>query len=396
MLKKFALICSLLFLHSFKNNAIASIHFPPRPDSSKLALIKISPAKPLIEKDIYGYYLNFDISIKNLSNHIIELSSVEASVVDASGKLVMRKFMNSDGKTPGIDLLVYTIIKPGETVSIFNPFHTFPPDVTIASLRYGFFFNYADTQQEKDNNRQRLPVDFDELVVKNIVPQVYIAKNEYYLPLKGKIIVWDGHDFYSHNRRSVTAENTDPKAQKPEITSNSSRYAYDLMCVDASGSLYSGTPFKKQNWFGFGKPVYVPADGRVVEVKNDVPDNEFCGKTVITPKISPNDDPLGMGNYIIIKHSNGEYSSLVHMEMGSIKVKVGEWVKSGQQIGTVGFSGNQAIYPHLHYSVTNGSKEAEAEGIPNYFNDYKLYRGDVVVNIKRSRVDSGDIIESSK
>jgi len=34
--------------------------------------------------------------------------------------------------------------------------------------------------------------------------------------------------------------------------------------------------------------------------------------------------------------------------------------------------------------------------LPNYFNDYKLFRGNAVVNIKRSRIDSGDIVESDK
>ncbi|WP_428329756.1 M23 family metallopeptidase [Mucilaginibacter sp.] len=392
MLKNLVLTCSVLLINGFINSN-ANAHSIPSADTSKLASIKISPEKPLIEKDIYGYYLNFDITIENKSKHTIELSSVEASVVDNKGKLVLRKFMNSDGKTPGIDLLVYTIIKPGEKVSIFNPFHTFPPDMTIASLKYGFFFNYADTQAQKDNNKQRLPVDFDELVVKAITPQVYIARNEYYLPLKGKIIVWDGHDFYSHNRRSAK-DVVDVKVK--DLNANASRYAYDLMCVDAAGSLYSGTPFKKQNWFGFGRPVYVPSDGKVIKVQTNIPDNEFIGKTVKTPVLPPNTDPYGMGNYIIIQHSNGECSELLHMGMGSISVKPGDWVKAGQQIGTVGFSGSEAIYPHLHYSVISAYKEMASEGIPNYFNDYKLYRGDVTVNIKRSRVDSGDIIESTK
>jgi murein DD-endopeptidase MepM/ murein hydrolase activator NlpD len=393
MIKNFALLCFLLVLNSFKSSSAQ----PPRLqdqdiDTSKIASIKISPVKPLIEKDIYGYYLNFDITIKNESKHVIELSSVEAAVMDNAGKLVLRKFMNSDGKAPGIDLLVYTLIKPGETVSIFNPFHTFPPDLAIASLKYGFFFNYADTQQEKDNNKKRLPVDFDESVVKVITPQVYIAKNDYYLPLKGKIIVWDGHDFYSRNRRSST-EISNKKVK--DITSNSSRYAYDLMCIDADGSLYQGSPYQKENWYGFGKPVYVPMDGKIVAVQNNIPDNEYEGKIVKAPKLAPNADPDGMGNYVIIAHANGEYSMLLHMEKGSIKLKRGQIVKAGDKIGTVGFSG-EAIYPHLHYSVTNGAKELASEGLPNYFNDYKLFRGNVTVNIKRSRIDSGDIIESDK
>jgi len=380
-----------VILNSFKGGNNQPELQGPDTDTSKVA-IKISPVRPLIEKDIYGYYMNFDITIKNQTNHTIELSSVEASVMDKTGKLVLRKFMNSNGKAPGIDLLVYTTIKPGETVNVFNPFHTFPPDLTIATVKYGFFFNYADTQQEIDNNKKRLPVDFDESVIKIITPQVYVAKNDYFLPLKGKIIVWDGHDFYSRNRRSST-DIADPKVK--EITSNSSRYAYDLMNVDGNGSMYGGSPYKKENWYSYGKPVYVPLDGKIIAVQNTIQDNEYDGKTIKSPKSAATTDPEGMGNYVIIQHANGEYSMLLHLEAGSIKVKPGQMVKEGEELGSVGFSG-QSMYPHLHYSVTNGAKELASEGLPNYFNNYKLYRGNVTVNVKRSRIDSGDIVESER
>jgi murein DD-endopeptidase MepM/ murein hydrolase activator NlpD len=391
MRQKFTFLCLLLVFNGIKKSSAQSALQNVNSDISKLE-IKISPAKPLIEKDIYGYYLNFDIIIKNESTHTIELSAIEAAIMDDKGKLALRKFMNSEGKAPGIDLLVYTVIKPGETESIFNPFHTLPPDLTIATIKYGFYFNYADTQQEKDNNKKRLPVDFDESIIKVVAPKVYVAKNDYFLPLKGKIIVWDGHDFYSSTRTSVT-EATDLKAI--EALSNSSRYAYDLMNVDENGSMYSGTPYKKENWYSFGKPVYVPLEGRIVAVQNSIPDNEYDGKTVKIPNLAPNTDPDGMGNYVIIQHANGEYSMMLHMEMGSIRVRPGQMVRAGEEIGSVGFSG-QAMYPHLHYSVTNGAQELASEGLPNYFNDYKLFRGDVVVKIKRSRIDSGDIVESER
>jgi murein DD-endopeptidase MepM/ murein hydrolase activator NlpD len=391
MMKKLALLCFLPALLCFKTSLGRAGSPGKDPDSSKID-VKISPDRPLIEKDIYGYYMNFDITIKNQTAHTIELSSVEAAIMDDKGKLSLRKFMNSEGNTPGIDILVYTIIKPGETVSIFNPFHTFPPDLTIASVKYGFYFNYADNQQEKDANKRRLPIDFDASVIKLITPRVYIAKNDYYLPLKGKIIVWDGHDFYSRNRRSAQ-EITDPAIK--QITANSSRYAYDLMSVDANGSMYSGSPYKKENWYSYGKPVYVPLDGRVIAVQNNIPDNDFEGKNVKSPKIDPKADPEGMGNYVIIQHANGEYSMMLHLKQGSVPVGSGQAVRAGDQIGQVGFSG-AAFYPHLHYSVTNGARELAAEGLPNYFNNYKLYRGNVVVNVKRSRIDSGDIVESAR
>jgi len=391
MARKYALLCPLIIFFGIKNSNAQLKPQVSNPDTGKVS-INIAPVHPLIEKDIYGYYMNFDITIKNHTSHMLELSSVEAAIMDDKGKLALRKFMNNEGSAPGIDLLVYTLIKPGETVSIFNPFHTFPLDITIASLKYGFYFDYADNQQEKDVNKKRLPVDFDESVVANITPRVYIAKNDYLLPLKGKIIVWDGHDFYSHNRRAAN-QTTDSKVA--QITANSSRYAYDLMSVDEKGSMYNGSPYAKQNWYTFGKPVYAPLEGVVVAIQNDIPDNEFDGKTVKSPKLDPKKDPEGMGNYVIIQHANGEYSMMLHLEAGSVMAREGQMVKAGQEIGEVGFSG-AVVFPHLHYSVTNGTKELASEGLPNYFNDYKLYRGNAVVNIKRSRIDSGDIVESDK
>jgi hypothetical protein len=381
-MKKLALMFMILFLlYARISNAQQKVQVG-KPDTSKLG-VAISPDRPLIEKDIYGYYMNFDITIKNPTSHTLELSSIEAAIMDDKGKLAVRKFINSEGNAPGSEILTYTVVKPGETVTLLNPFHTFSPDVTIGSVKYGFYFNYADNDQQKELNKKRLPIDYDMSVVKAITPKVYIAKNDYFLPLKGKIIVWDGHDFYSHNRRS-NLEISDPTLK--QITANSSRYAYDLMSVDANGNMYSGSPYKKESWYSYGQPVIAPSEGTVVALQSSIPDNEYDGKMVKSPKLDAKADPEGMGNYVIIQHANGEYSMLLHLKPGSIPVRVGEQVKAGELLGLVGFSG----------SVTNGAKELAAEGLPNYFNDYKLFRGNNVMSIKRSRIDSGDIVESEK
>src|SRR6267154_2468455 len=129
MLKNLILICFLLFLNSFKSNKIITNHYDPKSDTSKIASVKISPEKPLIEKDIYGYYLNFDITIKNQTTHVLQLNSVEIAVMDGTGKLVQRKYLDRSRQSANNDILGNTVIKPGETVSIFNPFHTFTPDI---------------------------------------------------------------------------------------------------------------------------------------------------------------------------------------------------------------------------------------------------------------------------
>jgi murein DD-endopeptidase MepM/ murein hydrolase activator NlpD len=391
MAKKLALICFVLWFSSFKNGKVSHAYPAKNIDTGK-ALITILPARPLVEKDIYGYYLNFDIAIRNQTTHVLDLSSMEMSVLDVAGKLVTRKFLNRNGQSPGIEVLGNTLVKPGETISIFNPFHTLTPDINIVSMKYGLFFDFADTQQQKDNNKQRLPTDYDLSAIKAFTPETYVARTEFHLPLKGKLIVWDGHDFYSHHRRFAAGI---PDKQAKVISANSNRYAYDFMSVDLSGSMYHGTPFKKENWYVFGQAVYAPADGKVVEVQNSIPDNEYNGKTVKSPDQPVTADPLGMGNHVIIDHRNGEFSVMLHLEKGSVRLHKGDDVKMGDQVGNVGFSGD-AIYPHLHYTVMNGAKEQVSEGVPNYFNEYKLFRGTVILPVKRSRIDSGDIVESDR
>lgn len=59
------------------------------------------------------------------------------------------------------------------------------------------------------------------------------------------------------------------------------------------------------------------------------------------------------GNEVVIDHG-GEYSVLAHMKKGSVKVKVGDKVKSGDEIGLLGNSGNSSE-AHLHFQVSDGA-----------------------------------------
>ena len=56
------------------------------------------------------------------------------------------------------------------------------------------------------------------------------------------------------------------------------------------------------------------------------------------------------GNTVIIKHTDGLYSKLCHLQKGSISVKPGDNVRYGQVIGKVGNSG-RSPFPHLHFQL---------------------------------------------
>ena len=361
-------------------------------DSSIVISIQVYPEKPLIEKDDDDQYLNFDLVIKNMGSHTLELNCIEVTVFDKQDKLVLRKFVNRNGRAPSIDLVGKTVLLPGETIQIFNPFFYFAASVPVQTLQYRFLFCNADNKAQQNANTHRLPLDYDISVSKIITPLHYLPKTKLNLPLKGKLIVWDGHDFFSHHRRfpvGVPVNNT------PGILANSNRYAYDFISVDDIGNMYNGSPFKKENWYVFNKPIYAPASGKIIAVENTIPDNSFNGANIIPPELPAGADSLGMGNYVIIDHENGEYSILLHMEKGSVKVKMGEDILAGELIGNVGFSGD-AICPHLHYTMMCGPHELLNEGVPSIFYNYYLLLGSKIQYIKKGRIDSGDILESAK
>ena len=45
------------------------------------------------------------------------------------------------------------------------------------------------------------------------------------------------------------------------------------------------------------------------------------------------------GNHVVIDHGNGLYSFYAHLQKGSIKVKVGDEVQAGEELGLLGNTG---------------------------------------------------------
>lgn len=107
--------------------------------------------------------------------------------------------------------------------------------------------------------------------------------------------------------------------------------------------------------YAWDQPVYSPCEGTVVAAGNEAPDTEWTGMLFdlirLGLKRPAADAPFSEygGNYVIIK-SGEHFVLLAHFRKGSLKVKPGDRVSAGQELGRVGNSGS-SLQPHLHLQV---------------------------------------------
>ncbi len=95
-----------------------------------------------------------------------------------------------------------------------------------------------------------------------------------------------------------------------------------------------------------GTPVCAAQAGRIVEVQEH------------STKWGPTSEYRDMLNYVTLEHVNGEYSQYCHLAPQSVKrrgLKLGNSVKQGQQIATVGKTG-WTDRDHLHFIVFRGAQ----------------------------------------
>ena len=93
--------------------------------------------------------------------------------------------------------------------------------------------------------------------------------------------------------------------------------------------------------YGYGKPILAAANGKVIERKYE---------------------PLGFGNYIVIRHNYGFLTKYAHMN--DAYVDEGDIVTQGQVIGAMGSTG-LSTGPHLHFEVRIGSQVVDPEKFLN-------------------------------
>ena len=170
------------------------------------------------------------------------------------------------------------------------------------------------------------------------------------------------------------------------------RYAYDFWQVDWKKDqlkFYDGS--KSEYWFRgvpldkcycYGKEVYAPCNGKIVEVQDGYKERRVVHfikdifvvlKNALTFNPEKNGWQPALGNYIIMECSENVFAFFAHFQEGSITVTLGEKVKKGQVLGKVGHSGNSTA-PHLHFHLMDNTDLLKAKGIPCVFEKYDIFQ----------------------
>ncbi|MDP1822584.1 MAG: urea transporter [Archangium sp.] len=123
------------------------------------------------------------------------------------------------------------------------------------------------------------------------------------------------------------------------------RHALDFEVLDAEGRAHRGAGTELRDYACYRLPVLAPADGRVVKVVRDVPDN---------PPGHRNADD-NWGNLVLIQHSVRLYSLVCHLAPGSVDVTEGQQVRQGMRLGLCGNSGRSFV-PHVHLQLQASSR----------------------------------------
>lgn len=190
----------------------------------------------------------------------------------------------------------------------------------------------------------------------------YNPKTSLILPVKGNVcVLGDPFEIWGHR------------------TLVSSEFAVDIIKIGSNFKPFNDDFLNLSNHFIYGEEVIAPADGEIIDYGDGLPDNPIpYDQTSKLNHISKyktlhSEEHLAGGNYIIIRHSDNEYSYLGHLKCNSIKVTKGLYICKGETIAQCGNSGLGSIAPHLHFHLMDKASLKKSRTLPFNFSD--IYSG---------------------
>ena len=352
-------------------------------------MIKVDhyPLVVFLERGVFQQSVNFEFRCHNTSKRSALLERILAKGFDKDGNCIFSLFVDSNAMSPSMELVPQRRLEAGKTLEVFNPIAEFPFEHAFERIDFSLRF----VSEEPGNSESKITVR----------PVIYQQKALLELPFKDMCLVTDGHDFLAHHRRIPLMN---PYVERMGLVANSARFGYDFMLADRAGNVCKGNGSKPEDYYGWGKPVLSPGDGRIVSAADDVPDNPVSNSL---PPIAPEQyeqlraqaferlEEGGIqelnGNHVIIDHGNGEFSFIDHMQKDSVTVGIGDKVTRGSVLGKIGNSGDSAT-PHIHYGLQNGTNALTSEGLPSRFTTFELLMGATAKTVRNLCPNTGMII----
>jgi murein DD-endopeptidase len=141
------------------------------------------------------------------------------------------------------------------------------------------------------------------------------------------------------------------------------RFAIDWIKLDTQGRPWAGSAGEAfEQWHGWGQDVLAVADGQIVDLRD--------GREDVLASQLPAErwtDEDVAGNYLCLGLDGGRFVFYEHLQRGSIGVKRGQRVKTGQVLAKVGRSGVNSSGPHLHFHLADQASTLQAQGRPYVF-----------------------------
>jgi hypothetical protein len=166
------------------------------------------------------------------------------------------------------------------------------------------------------------------------------------------------------------------------------RFAYDFIRVDRrkgrhvhpAGGLRSklvGFPIRET--YALSQPIHMPFGGVIVDAQDGYPERSRIvpiREIAVVLKNSLTFDPSNLrsviGNFVLAR-SGDTFAAFAHLTTGSVSVRPGREVRSGEQIGRVGHTGDSTA-PHLHFQLMDSPDVVTAHGIPAAFRRLEVER----------------------
>ncbi|NML05083.1 M23 family metallopeptidase [Sphingomonas sp. G-3-2-10] len=143
------------------------------------------------------------------------------------------------------------------------------------------------------------------------------------------------------------------------------RHAIDFVLADAKGRIAKGDADVPANALGYGAEVLAVADARVAMVRDGMKESA----SVSGNPAHAQDDAAG--NFVSLDLGDGRFAIYEHLRPGSIRVKQGDRVRSGDAIAALGFTGD-TTGPHLHFHVADAPQPLLGEGKGFVFKRFEL------------------------